>query len=185
MADKQQAQQQDRVCWINNCPTILYLPDRVTIGKASDESARILGVGTGRALMMGRNHLTRDEAKAYREHAVVKSWFKVRLIGTGKPMLEESDDVSQPEGVPSPDSLLSYGVPAACALVEGEERVETLERWLDAEQRPQVMDALKRRLATLGAGGRIDRAAIERELRAKIERENAAEAARSAKGAAR
>lgn len=142
----------DQVCWINNCATLLHLPDQVGISKSEDGTMRIQSEASGKTLAMGRNNIPVAVAEAARKNKQVASWFNCRVPGSGKPWLEEDTDTSKPEGIAPPDSLTGYGVPAAVSLVESEHELRTLEMWERGEQRPQVAEALRRKILNLGGG---------------------------------
>ena len=152
-----------QVCWINNCPTLLHLPDLVSVGSAEDGSARISGVGNGKTLKMGRNNLPRDLTERLKKRPDIASWFTTPAPDSSKMMIEEDNDTSKPEGVPPPANLNGYGVPSAVALVEGEHTLSTLEMWQKIEQRPQVVEALRRKIESMG-GGTATRAFMENEI---------------------
>ena len=126
----------------NTRPTILHLPDKISIpadAKPDNAAAYIEQVGTGRSLSPGGHNLTTEEWAGYKRHHVVREWLRLKW-------LVESDETSKPEGVETPESLTSYKTAAAVALVDMEENAETLRRWMDADTRLDVKNAIRAKL---------------------------------------
>ena len=104
-----------------------------------------------------------DLTERLKKRPDIASWFTTPAPDSSKMMIEEDENTSKPEGVPPPANLNGYGVPSAVALVEGEHTLSTLEMWQKIEQRPQVVEALRRKIESMG-GGTATRAFMENEI---------------------
>lgn len=126
----------------NKRPTILHLPDNLR-AEGDEKNLRMIGIGTGKSLQPGGNNVDRAEWERAKQHKEVASWLKLGW-------LEEGGNTDQPEGPLAPISLMDYGEQTAIAMVEGEDSREILSRWLSLETRPNVKQALQRKLEALG-----------------------------------
>lgn len=128
----------------NTRPTILHLPDMLSItDSAGGDMPRVNGIGTGRSLVPGGNNIDATTWTAVKKNRTVLQWLKLRWI-------TEGGDTTEPEGPPDPETLLEYNVTTAVALAEGEPKLPVLERWLKADERPDVTMAIKRKIEALG-----------------------------------
>ncbi len=143
----------DLVRVTNHRPTLLHLPDRISIQRVKDADGsiheRMVGVGSGKQLIPGGNNVGKDEWEAAKGHHVVKQWLELGW-------LSEGGDTAKPEGPEPPRDLSGYQVQTATTMIEAEDSAETLAQWLKAETRNDVKAALQRRLEAVGAGGKPD-----------------------------
>ncbi len=136
----------------NNEARIFYLPDRLPPVSDLDKAGAMWSeLGAGKALVPGENNVDAKEwadAKAHK-NGQVAGWLKAVNPRTGKPLVEEGGDTSKPEGIQSPESLAAYGVDTSKAMIEVEADHAVLSKWR-TDTRPDVREAVKRRLEALG-----------------------------------
>lgn len=148
---------------MNNKPSLLHFPETLTEHKTDGQPTR-LQAGEGWPLAPGRNSVPKDVLAKAMKNKQVRSWFGTLTEddGTaykgkapkhkGKSWLELAGSVDDPEGVPAPEDLTEHTVQQVGALVDAESNLAVLERWLDADERPQVKQVIKRRVDALKAG---------------------------------
>lgn len=127
----------------NTRPTILHLPDKVQVSSNSETGPRIAGLGTGKSLLPGGNNVEREEWERSKKNRAVAQWLKIGW-------LVEGGNTEEPEGPLAPLSLAQVGPTTAVAMAEGEDDRDVLMRWLKDEERPEVKEALKRKIEALG-----------------------------------
>lgn len=135
---------------LNRRPTILHLPPAVITTKDGEGNTR-QAVLSSIPLTPGSQQrpvatvISREDWQRVQKHPAVKQWLTLGWIA------EKPADVVAPTEVPPPDDLLAYSGPAAIALVETEQSEGTLRKWLAAEGRKPIKDAIGERLAALKA----------------------------------
>lgn len=143
---------------INNRPSLIHLPEEIVFHDEKGNSPRA-NPSEGFSLIPGRNNVPRKVWETARKNKAVQGMLGL-LKGTGgralipkapngKVWLEEAGDVASPQGVEAPDDLSGRSAPQAMALIDAEEEIDTLRRWLDAEDRADVKQAIRRRVGLL------------------------------------
>ena len=129
-------------------PTILHLPPRATAGKTPEGDMRV-DVGAPIPLAPGSpehpvvTFVAAEEWERAKKHPIVKQWLTIGWVK------EKAPDAEAPTEAPPPDDLLHLSGPAATALVETERSASVLGKWLVAEGRQPVKDAIAKRLKAL------------------------------------
>lgn len=127
----------------NTRPTLLHLPDSIVVSTDKDRGPRIAGMGTGKTLLPGGNNVDTAEWERAKGNKAVKQWLAIGWLTVG-------GDTEEPEGPLAPLNLRSFGNASAITMIDGEDSIEILSRWLQDEDRGDVVSALKRRIESLG-----------------------------------